>query len=54
MLVKNTTNQYIETFGFEAPASINNYVALGGTILIAALWLVQYLSIRRQIYKLNS
>lgn len=52
ILVKNTTNQYIETFGFEAPTSINHFVAVGGIILIAFLWLLQYLSIRKQIYKL--
>ncbi len=50
--IKNTTNAYIETFGFQAPDEINQYVILGSLILISALWLVQYISIRRQIYKL--
>jgi hypothetical protein len=52
ILVKNTTNRYIETFGFEAPIAIHHFVAIGGIFLIAFLWLFQYFSIRKQIYKL--
>jgi len=51
--VKSYTNKYIETFGFEAPASINQFVLLGGLALVSLLWLVQYFAVRKQIYKLN-
>ncbi len=51
-VIKKTTNAYIETFGFQAPEQINHFVILGSLILISALWLLQYLSIRKQIYKL--
>jgi hypothetical protein len=51
--VKSYTNQYIETFGFEAPSSINQFVLLGGLSLVCILWLVQYFAVRKQIYKLK-
>ena len=51
--VKSYTNKYIETFGFEAPASLNQFVLLGGLALVSLLWLVQYFAVRKQIYKLN-
>lgn len=51
--VKSYTNKYIETFGFEAPASINQFVLLGGLSLVCLLWLVQYFAVRKQIYKLK-
>jgi len=50
--VKSYTNQYIETFGFEAPDSLNQFVLLGGLGLVSLLWLVQYIAVRKQIYKL--
>lgn len=51
--VKSYTNQYIETFGFEAPKYLNNFVLLGGLGLVSLLWLVQYIAVRKQIYKLK-
>ena len=51
--VKNYTNQYIETFGFEAPENLNHFVLLGGLGLVSLLWLVQYFAVRKQIYKLK-
>ena len=51
--VKSYTNKYIETFGFDAPASLNQFVLLGGLALVSLLWLVQYFAVRKQIYKLN-
>lgn len=50
--VKSYTNQYIETFGFEAPKNLNDFVLLGGLGLVSLLWLVQYIAVRKQIYKL--
>jgi hypothetical protein len=51
--VKSYTNQYIETFGFEAPKYLNDFVLLGGLGLVSLLWLVQYIAVRKQIYKLK-
>jgi hypothetical protein len=51
--VKSYTNKYIETFGFDAPASLNQFVLLGGLALVSLLWLVQYFAVRKQIYKLK-
>ena len=51
--VKSYTNKYIETFGFEAPDSLNQFVLLGGLALVSLLWLVQYFAVRKQIYKLK-
>ena len=50
--VKSYTNKYIETFGFEAPKNLNDFVLLGGLGLVSLLWLVQYIAVRKQIYKL--
>ena len=50
--LKSYTNQYIETFGFEAPKNLNDFVLLGGLGLVSLLWLVQYIAVRKQIYKL--
>jgi hypothetical protein len=51
-IVKSYSNKYIETFGFDAPESLNIFVLFGGLALVTILWLVQYLAVRRQIYKL--
>lgn len=50
--IKGMVNTYIENFGFEAPQSLNPIVMIGGIILIFAIWIIQFLEVRSQIYKL--
>lgn len=52
-IVKSTANDFILKFGFEAPKSLNEFVIFGGLILVITLWVVQFFSIRKQIYKLK-
>ncbi len=52
-VAKSTANEFILKFGFEAPKSLNEFVIFGGIVLVLLLWLIQFFSIRKQLYKLK-
>ncbi len=52
-VAKSTANEFILKFGFEAPKSLNEFVIFGGLVLVLLLWLIQFFSIRKQLYKLK-
>ncbi len=52
-VAKSTANEFILKFGFEAPKSLNEFVIFGGLMLVLLLWLIQFFSIRKQLYKLK-
>ena len=50
--VKDEVIIYIQNFGFEIPAGVHPIVMVSGGIMMAIVWLVQWLIIRSDLYQL--
>ncbi|MBU3713400.1 MAG: FtsX-like permease family protein, partial [Ferruginibacter sp.] len=52
-VLQGQVSGFVSTYGFEFPATISNVVVLTGTGLIILLYLIFYVSVRKQIYRLS-